>query len=102
MPIKRRIEKRRLSPEAECAAWHDVFQSGFDFFGDAAELTGLREPIHFGDLEAREEAREPWLAAARDAWTRHGARWLAEHSEQPRLHAVWAVEQFGLPWERAA
>jgi hypothetical protein len=72
MPVKRRISKRRVTPEQEAAAWRDYFEAGFDFFGDAAEMCGLPEPVNVWPPEAREEARQRWKAAADAAWARVG------------------------------
>ena len=72
MPVKRRVDKRRLAPEAEAEAWRDYFESGYDFFGAAAEACGLVEPVNVWPPEDRPAAQNAWDAAAADAWRRIG------------------------------
>ena len=99
MPVKRRIEKRRLDPEAELEIWSSVFGAGCDFFGEAAEHTGLLEPVRADMGRARDEAAVSWLAAAGEVWGRLGERFLLTD----RLDRMaWAEEQFGRPWEASA
>jgi hypothetical protein len=94
MPVKRRASKRRLSPEAELEAWRCLFETGCDFFGDAAELTGLLEPVHVRFDDQRAEAERRWREAAQDAWHRLGAAFLANWTEEGE---PWAVREFGTP-----
>lgn len=72
MPVKRRLDKRRLSPDAEEAIWRTYWCSGFDFFGDVADLTGLVEPANVWPIDSREAAQSEWTAASDDAWQRVG------------------------------
>jgi hypothetical protein len=96
MPVKRRHTKRRMTPEAELDAWRDVFDSGFDLFGDAEELTGLVEPCHIRFDADRAEGERLWREAASDAWARLGGLFLTDWRGDG---VPWAAEQFGRPWE---
>jgi hypothetical protein len=87
VPVKRRTAKRRVDPEREYAVWSAIFDGGYDFFGELPEI-GLPEQGR-GKVDP-ELAREPWQ--------RHGQRWLAETGNEPRLHPVWALREFGEPW----
>ena len=80
MPVKARRAKRRTSDAADLAAWEVLFESGHDFFGKL----GFRD-----DAEARKAAR--W------AWRRLGAAFLASHAEDPLKGGTWALETFGEP-----
>ena len=93
MPVKRRVEKRRVSADAELAAWRETFTHGHDFFGDASDYTGLTEPVHVS-LEDRPGAARKWREAASEAWQRVGPAFLAEwtNEDQP-----WALQEFGEP-----
>lgn len=86
MPVKRRADKRRVSPEREYEIWSAIFDCGDDTFGELAEL-GLT--VAWGASVPLELAREPWQ--------RFGARWLAEHGNEERLHPIWALQEFGEP-----
>jgi hypothetical protein len=97
MPVKRRASKRRrLSPEAELEAWRETFCSGFDFFdllplgleGDAAFALDREKPAP-GDVEV--------LVAAREAWARLGAAFLATWKPQAYLPEPWTLTAFGKP-----
>src|SRR5690606_18857614 len=72
MPVKRRSSKRRIAPEAEATAWFNYWQTGFDFFGEAAALTGLPEPVNVWPPAARPAAASAWDAASEAAWQRAG------------------------------
>ena len=96
MPIKRRNGKRRASPIVEASAWGEVFSAGHDFFSEAADFTGLTEPVHVWPPEARADAEKAWVAAAADAWRRVGAVYL-HHVHDPADGAPWALEQFAEP-----
>jgi hypothetical protein len=77
MPVK-----RRLGPAAEVEAWSEIFQCGYDFFGDL-------EPLGFKGGDADRAAR----AAAPEAWARLGALCLETHADRK----PWALEKFGQP-----
>jgi len=83
MPVKRRTAKRLVNPEREYVIWEALFASGYDFFGEAEEL-GL----------AVDAYRRPPIEAAREAWQRLGARYIAEN---PRGGPCWAEREFGHP-----
>jgi len=72
MPPKRRTSKRRIDPAAEAEAWRAVWLFGFDFFGEAAALTGLPEPVNVWPPAARPAAASAWDAASEAAWQRAG------------------------------
>jgi hypothetical protein len=82
MPVKRRVSKRRLSPEDEMKAWSELFDVGYDFFQDL-ELLGLSE----------REAR----AAAPEAWRRLGHLFLDQWKPTDARAVPWALEEFGEP-----
>jgi hypothetical protein len=79
MPLKRRTWKRRLDAHAEVAIWYNLFTAGFDFFGEAAEHTGLTEPPRLPPGKERQEGEEAWLAAAEETWRRLGPVFLQVH-----------------------
>jgi hypothetical protein len=83
MPVKRRQPKRRISPEAEAAAWGDLFGCGHDFFGDL-------EDFGFPGGDADRAARR----AARDAWRRFGTTFMRTWSG---VTPPWAFLEFGAP-----
>lgn len=84
MPARQRRPKRRIDKDAELAAWRMTFSSGFDY---------LRELSLFG-IRTDDQAR----IAARAAWRKHGAAFLALHW-RPTLERPlpWAALEFGLP-----
>lgn len=96
MPVRRRKSKRRVNPATEAEAWACVFQTGHDFFGEAADLCGVPEPGSVWPPEARAEAQGPWTAAARAAWGRVGRLYL-DTLHDPVTRTAWALEQFGEP-----
>lgn len=82
MPMKRRSDKRRVSPEREYFIWSGLFLTGGDLFREAHEL----------GLDLPESGAVP-LDAAREAWRIHGPRFCAEHpGDKP-----WALRKFGEP-----
>jgi hypothetical protein len=85
VPVKRRIAKRRISPEAELKAWRMFFKSGYDYFDDLK------------DLGYRSEAE--MLAAAPQVWARLGRAFLAQWDVEERAMRgdPWALEEFGTP-----
>jgi hypothetical protein len=83
MPVKRRLAKRRISPEAETAAWADLFSTGHDYFCDL-------EPFGFPGGDSDRAARQ----AARDAWRRFGADFMRTWSG---VVPPWAFLEFGEP-----
>jgi hypothetical protein len=85
MPVKRRIQKRRLSPAAELEAWRELFDCGHDFFNDL-ELLGFPG----GDCDRAAQQ------AARLAWRRFGATFMETWRSDVRSRP-WALEQFGDP-----
>jgi hypothetical protein len=89
VPVKRRHSKRRIDPAHEYAIWAAIFDCGYDFFGELAEI----------GVPADEHGR-PDLEWAAEAWNRHGERYLAETADRER--PFWAEREFGRPWERAA
>ncbi len=93
---RRKVRRVRLSPMAELEAWSMMFRAGFDYFGTAAALTGLQEPVNVWAAEDRAEAEGKWLAAAQDAWRRLGRfyldNWYPHSPQEP-----WALVQFGHP-----
>lgn len=95
MPVKRRVAKRRLTQEAELQAWRDTFSTGYDFFGDLADIgvvhpVGARIPI-----AEREAVEEKFYAAAADAWKRLGALFLQGWEQSQK--EPWALQKFGAP-----
>ena len=87
MPVKRRITKQRTGDAAELKAWSDLFECGYDFFGDL-------EPYGFPGGDACAAARE----AARDAWQRMGVAFMETWKPVPNSREQpWALDQFGPP-----
>lgn len=84
MPVKRKAAKRRKDPAAEAAAWSDVFDAEFDFFGDLAA----------SGVETDEHGR-PSREAIQDAWFRLGA--IHIEGRDPDAHEPWALREFGWP-----
>lgn len=93
MPVKRRAHKRRID---DLPVWSMLFLSGYDYFDDVQDLTGLVEPVRIPMGDDREAARIPWHAAALEAWERLGPDYLStfEGDAEP-----WALVEFGKPWE---
>jgi len=91
MPVKRRAGKRRVDVEAKYFVWSAIFDCGWDMFG---ELEGIGVSVAWTDPVPPEFACEPW--------ERFGGRWMGERVGEARLHPIWAIEQFGRPWERDA
>lgn len=85
MPRKKRNEKRRIDPRAECEAWEGVFIGGHDFFGEARAL-GVRLDDH----------GKPDPDDAAEAWHRLGTLFLADRRPDPKC-LPWALATFGEP-----
>ena len=96
MPVRRRKAKRRVNPATEAEAWESVFSCGCDFFGEAADLSGVAEPVSVWPQEVRAEAEKEWTAAARTAWGRVGRLYI-ETLHDPAAGEPWVLEQFGEP-----
>jgi len=82
---------------AEVERWRGVFDSGYDFFSELAPL-GIVDPTSVWPPEGRPAAERAFLAAARAAWERLGAAFLAqwtpdEHDDDDEM--PWALETFG-------
>lgn len=86
MPVKRRVNKRRVDPDLAREFWEGVLSSGHDFFGDAAEL-GI----------STDEYGRPSRAEAEAAWRQYGPNMAAEAGRCDA--ALWAATEFGPPWE---
>lgn len=84
MPVKRRASKKHKS--AEVFAWAELFQTGYDGFGD---LTEFGYSIEYNDPQK--------LRDARDAWARLGAAFLNTRPDWWPSTPAWALEQFGDP-----
>lgn len=85
MPVKRRLDKRRLAgPPAP--AWESVFLSGHDYLGDLAAF-GLRD-----DAAVKE--------AAQGAWEAFGEVFMAQWVPTPDRTLPWACRAFGKPWSK--
>jgi hypothetical protein len=84
MPVKRRTAKRLVNPEREYVIWEALFATGGDYFREAGEI-GLAVGA-YGEVP---------IEAAREAWQRLGARYMAEN---PRDGSKpWALKTFGEP-----
>lgn len=81
----RRVRVSRVDPVAEVNAWGEIFDAGYDFFGEAQEF-GIALDEHG---RADEET-------ARAAWRRLGAFYLARRTIDPS-RPPWALERFGQP-----
>ena len=83
VPVKRRVDKRRLDWRAELEAWSSMFESGLAFDDD---LTPLGLPPN------------PQESVIAEAWQRLGGLFLAHHGRKDCLgRPVWALERFGEP-----
>jgi hypothetical protein len=88
VPVKRRADKRRVSPEAELQMWSHLFQWGSDGFGDLDQLFPSSKPgIPTDEAAAR--------AAAPDVWRRLGRRYL--NGLGLRDETPWALRELGSP-----
>jgi hypothetical protein len=89
MPVKRRIGKRRLTPEIELQAWRFVFRTGYDWLGDLTALGFERWP------NSEREIR----AAAPDAWRRLGRTYLERYPKARTgpYGPCWALRTLGEP-----
>ncbi len=85
MPVKRRVAKRRVDPQSEAAAWECLFDTGYDFFRDLADVEV--ETDAYGQV-SRETAEA--------AWQRLGGFFLRDHVPDPHRQP-WALAQFGDP-----
>lgn len=85
MPVKRRLEKRRLDPHAEAKAWESYFDCGRDFFQDLPAVGVPVGPYGKTDFET-----------ARAAWHRLGRIFLANRKPDPH-RPPWALQVFGDP-----
>jgi hypothetical protein len=83
MPVKRRVSKRRITPEAELQIWAAVFEWGTDYFHDLGALGLADSPA------ARKEARE--------AWKRLGADFMRSWQPKEGRERPWALVRFGPP-----
>jgi hypothetical protein len=85
MPVKRRIAKLRITPEAELKAWRCFFKTGHDFFDD------LKDVGYASEAEM--------LAAAPEVWSRLGRALLEEWdlAERAIWGDPWALKEFGEP-----
>jgi len=86
MPPRPRLNKQR----AEAApAWSMVFQSGYDFFGEMAQIGVYTD-----------EYGRPDRTEVEEAWNLYGDSFLANRAYLPaaeRELIPWALEQFGQP-----
>ncbi len=88
MPVRRRKGKR-LARIDEHAAWSDVFECQYDFFGELPSI-GVKTDQY--DLP------DPKVAA--EAWQRLGAAFMAEWRSRPHHpdeSEPWALTTFGEP-----
>ena len=95
MPVKRRLGKRRIDQQAELQAWSGLFKCGYDYFN---------ELDNWGAWPATDTADQSKRAAAKAAWKRLGAAFLAEwragglHGRpMAPLDTTWALSEFGEP-----
>ncbi|RWA62131.1 hypothetical protein [Mesorhizobium sp.] len=84
MPVKRRNGKKHVSAQVE--AWAELFQTGFDGFGDLTDLGYTIEHDH-----------PQKLADAPAAWARLGPAFLASRPEWWSGEPAWALQKFGDP-----
>lgn len=87
------IRRQRLGTAAEFEAWREVFASGFDMFGDLEPYGVLDPTSRIVPRDQLPAARDAFHEAAREAWGRLGARFLAETEDT----SAWALERFGRP-----
>lgn len=83
MPARRKLARRGVTESEQGEAWSEFFRSGTDFFGDLHALG-----IH--DHKAA-------IKAARKAWRRYGARFMASWEPDVNVQVPWALEALGPP-----
>ncbi|MGX5839758.1 hypothetical protein ACWGTI_03425 [Mesorhizobium sp. ArgA1] len=83
MPVKRRGSKKHISTHVE--AWAEIFQTGYDGFGDLTEL----------GYDILDDSQK--LADAPAEWARLGAAFLSSRPEWWSKKPAWALLQFGDP-----
>lgn len=94
MPVKRRVEKRRLDAAAMLNLLSDPFDHGavtFDDDRDALAAMGAHCPLS-ASLAERPAADAAWRAAIGAFWTQYGAAYLAAGGS-----GAWALGAFGRP-----
>jgi len=86
MPLKRRVDKRRIDPRADMEAWSSTFDCGVTFDGD---LDPVGIPTAIG---------RPTSAEIEQAWHRLGSAYIAERGHETGHGApLWCLRQFGEP-----
>lgn len=96
MPVKRRIEKRRVDPRAEADAWRCMFDCGHDFFDDLRDIGVTSHHDPHPPQALAEKQRAELREATEAAWHRLGDLWL--RSNPPAAGKTpWALQTFGEP-----
>jgi hypothetical protein len=94
MPVRQRLNKRRLGVAAEAEAWAELFECGDDFFDDL-------EPFGFQSTGIGGDSGRAARAAAPKFWQRLGAYYLEHIWPRQAPHSVhqkpWALTRFGIP-----
>jgi hypothetical protein len=83
MPVRRKLVRRGVTEGEQGEAWSEFFRSGHDFFHDLPAL----------GIHSHKAAQK----AARKAWRRYGAQFLARWEPDPCVKTPWALERFGSP-----
>lgn len=88
MPPRPKHNKRRAVAAPD--DWFELFQMGFDGFGD----------LKYAGISLDENDR-PDRELTLDAWKRYGEAFLAdyaaEHPNGPSKYGIWALDEFGPP-----
>jgi hypothetical protein len=84
MPVKRRVDKRRISSDDERLAWAGFFDCGYDYFNDLPAIGVETDQYNRPDSET-----------ARAAWKVHGPTLAA--GPFPRIKCGFALAEYGEP-----
>lgn len=101
MPVKRRQPKLRRDPQYDAEFWGDFFDLGYFLLAGWESELGLPQPRNWREVSATEHSPTV-LDAAREAWARLGADYMAgrigsSHRADDPEHGAWALERFGPP-----
>lgn len=86
MPVRKRKDRRKQLAGAD--EWFCAFESEFDLFSDLAGLVEM------------DQSGRPDREAAREAWRRYGAEFMADFAARYPSGAhftPWALREFGPP-----
>jgi hypothetical protein len=98
MATKRKpLRRRQIGSEAEYKAWHDVFESSFDYFGDLEEFDVFDPTRCIIPVVKMPAARATFRTVTENAWKLFGARFMAGWTPTETRETPWALHEFGAP-----